>query len=391
MYQKFRYPNSLNNQALFSIVNQARELSDSDYWKNGKAVLVLLKKIVSKAKQEKEWYLYLETLCQILNHENNFGTNQNVLRYAKIFLRDSALYYEKALKKYPNSPLFVSIMTSYEEIFYVLRLYANSEWDFFWQYFETISKQCGSDIHYWKCRLEFALLNRNLSLANQAYDKLQKQNINYSNICYTCLWRIIEGYYILIDDPEQALLICNRILSRRLPQKAMWSYDICHNTSVKRQYFSLLHFSVITGNRKAYTQFLPYFPVPNCPDAIYTFDAYIYASSENFSALEAAVKVAAEDAEQLSDFSEWDGMEYMLSWMAYFKKYAKTGQTAIKICCNAHGFPAADENGKCSVEQMVLWFEEKADEIGARFEKNWKDFHYQPLKSSFYQCIGLDS
>lgn len=394
MFNNFKTLDSVNNLRLYSLVNQVRELAETNMRKNSKSILHLMKKILSLAKKEKKWYLYFETFRHVLYFLNENGNQIDIVQYSQVFFRDYITYFEKAIGQYSQEYLFRLVIQTYDEIFDAYKLFAQideEKWNRFWKYFEKAVTRCGNTFYYWRCRLEYAIMNRNVKMAQHAFTEFRKYSIDYRWHCYSCLQLVVIGYYILINDISQAEAISQQILSKNVQADAIEWLDICLRATPYRQYNYLLQFSIITANTEAFVYFLPrYMEIWHSIEySTDTYVAYYRSAIGDFSGLEEEIEIAVEDAQKLYTFPSWESMEYMLCWTVYFQKLYHSGTYTIKILCETENFPKPNKKGYCSIEAVILWFETKADELGAEFEKNWKQFTYQPLKKSYFNCCGL--
>lgn len=338
--------------------------------------------------------MYLETLRQLLYYETEFGNRLQTALYSQVFFQDSGRYLDEALAQYPGGGIKKDIILGYDDIFdaYKLCYQINDEkWDRFWLYFEKAVDRCGYGNYYWRCRLEFAILNRNKEMAKWSWKRYEKQPVDFRYRCYACNRLVVMGYYILIGETDRAQKLSDQILSRNVPKEASWMYDICLRSTLRLLYRHLLLWGVRTGNSEAFSHFFPAYleAVKNEERDADTYISYCRAAAGDFSGLEEDIAIAAEDAVKLSTFPPRYAMEYMLCWMAYFKKLCEAGTARVKIACKAQGTLQPDETGYCGTEELSSWFERKADNLGAEFEKNWKDFTYEPLKESYQICCGL--
>ncbi|MDE6984824.1 MAG: hypothetical protein K2O99_09895, partial [Lachnospiraceae bacterium] len=78
-----------------NLVARTQELTRGSYDlydQNYKILSTLLKRLLGLMKQEKEWYLYFYTLYELLYlnmRDNNFT---EIVKYAELYYKDSALY-----------------------------------------------------------------------------------------------------------------------------------------------------------------------------------------------------------------------------------------------------------------------------------------------------------
>lgn len=394
MYEKFKNPHTLKNPRLYSLVLQARQLYDQDYWKSGKTILAVIKKILPLAKKEREWYLYLETFYHLLYFETEFGNKLQTVVYSQIFFRESIQYFDEASAQYPGSILKKYMVMSYDDIFdaYKLCSQINEEkWERFWMYFKIAADCHGYGNYYWRCRLEFAILNRNKEMAEGILKEYEREQVDFAYNCYACNRLVVMGYYILIGETDLAKELSDQIIGGNVPKRAFWMYDDCPRSTLRCQYGHLLHYSLRTGNPEAFSRFLPDYleAVHNEGRDTNTYIAYCRAAAGDFSGMEEEIPIAADDAEKFSSFPAWEAMEDMLCWMAYFRKLWKTGTANVRVNGKAFGTLPLDEEGFCGTQELSRWFEKEADRLGADFEKNWKDFTYEPLKESYKICCGL--
>lgn len=117
-------PEQIENVELADIVRKLRRLSDGGYDlldNNHETIVRLLKRALKLAKQEKEWDVYFEGLEDIIYQYQRASDILEIVKWAEIFYRDSALYMDNALPNYPNSRLGYYNTFTYELIFNAYR------------------------------------------------------------------------------------------------------------------------------------------------------------------------------------------------------------------------------------------------------------------------------
>ena len=80
-------------------------------------------------------------------------------------------------------------------------------------------------------------------------------------------------------------------------------------------------------------------------------------------------------------------MEHFLYWHCYFELLDKSG--VHEAVCEMPEL-SGDENGKISCAALSRYFEEKADDLGMKFERARAKFDYTFLKRSCRECAGLE-
>ena len=107
VYEKVRFA-QIANQELADMMRRAQKLTQGSYElyeKNYKALSALFKKIINISRQEKEWYIYFNTLYNLMYADMRTQNYRQIVKYAEVYYRDSELYMDSALPNYPGTDM----------------------------------------------------------------------------------------------------------------------------------------------------------------------------------------------------------------------------------------------------------------------------------------------
>ena len=81
----------LKNDNLARLVRSVQSMTRGSYQmynQNYESLSSMLKKILQLSKQEKEWYLYFETIDDLLNLNSRVHNYAEIVKYAEIYYKD---------------------------------------------------------------------------------------------------------------------------------------------------------------------------------------------------------------------------------------------------------------------------------------------------------------
>lgn len=359
------------------------------YDKNEAAILRLLDKILVLAKKEKEWYLYFDALYCILYQLNRGDNFKAILKYAEIFFRDSALHMERELPNYPgtdmgetNSYCYANIFAAYSGFYQI-----NDEKmeTFMGMYKETVLKYGGA-VHYYNKEMCLAVLYRDRDRLKRAKNNFEKYEVEN---CYVCMHLPYFAYYLLNDDVEAAEEFLKQILTRQIPKKHQWCYNMCQNTEAQSLYLNIMYDCLIIGKPDYFFYFYKKYWLgkfgrqeEKYGREFLTLSIFCCAIAGDFSELEADLREAENIMEKSAAMTTDLCIHKYLSWWGYFCLLEKSGVQEVVL-----KLPCTEQTGKVLCRDAADWFEKEADRLGGLFEKAREKYDYRSIKDSYGRCV----
>ena len=113
-------PIKIESDEIRKLVSKTRDLTRGGYDlydQNYNVLVSILKRLLRLTKQEKEWHLYFYTLYELMylyTRNNNYA---EIVKYAELYYKDSALYMDRELSNYPNTDMASINVWVYDMIF----------------------------------------------------------------------------------------------------------------------------------------------------------------------------------------------------------------------------------------------------------------------------------
>lgn len=408
----FKNYEGVQSREILRLMEKANKLTDGDGYKlyddNAESLERILDKILTTAKQEKEWQCYFRTLYEMFYLLSRQDKCIKMLKYAEVFYRDSALYMDIAVADYPDIDTGYYSILCYSQIFSVYKKFPQITDEkmeaFMKQYCQTVEKY-GEDKNYYQDNLTLALLYKDITTAKQAKEKLEQSDIRS---CYLCAMKSVLGYYLLCEDYESLEHMIFEIRTRQIPAKHRWCYAHCYLAEDRELIREVLGYCLMFGRSEYFHKLLDenrnLFEIK--PDDAETLEFYLYACLRDWTNLSVAVKEMEKDVEnwQKGQQSTLGYMHDCLCWYCYFtmldreeRKEAATEpdrsgthKVATKLAEKVKTEYEKLENKKCSCLDIAAYFEKEADKIGAQMEASRKKFDYGALKRSYKECINME-
>lgn len=312
-------PEEIANAELANAVRQLQRISDGGYELrdvNHHTIVKLLKKILNLAKQDKEWYVYFEGITDILYQYGRFGDYLEMVKYAEIFYRDSALYMEQALAKYPDTNLSYMNTWIYDLIFEAYWHYHqidDRKMDAFMKQYEENAIKYGNTFCYYMDEMQLAALYRDVEMAKHGAQYFEKYESEMRS-CYICCHKQYLGYYLLLDNRQKAEELLLTFLHRRIPKEHLWCYKYCQQTENNAIYANVLKYCIELGAIDDFRYFYRKYWVKQ-PDESWragedlwqrTLSMYLCAISGHFEQMEEDLRQAEEDVKNAAHYGTLD-------------------------------------------------------------------------------------
>lgn len=110
----------LKTEELARLVRSVQNMTCGSYGlynDNYESLSSMLKKILMLSKQENEWYLYFETIDDLMNLNSRVHNYAEIVKYAEVYYKDYDAHMERELPNYPNTLLGALNTWIYEKIF----------------------------------------------------------------------------------------------------------------------------------------------------------------------------------------------------------------------------------------------------------------------------------
>ena len=167
----------LKNDNLARLVRSVQSMTRGSYQmynQNYESLSSMLKKILQLSKQEKEWYLYFETIDDLLNLNSRVHNYAEIVKYAEIYYKDYDAHMEAELPNYPNTLLGALNTWIYEKIFEAYYEYYqidDAKMEIFLKRYEQVALQFGKEYTYYSGLIKLGMLYRDMERTQEAARK----------------------------------------------------------------------------------------------------------------------------------------------------------------------------------------------------------------------------
>ncbi|MFG6376788.1 MAG: hypothetical protein K1W19_00445 [Lachnospiraceae bacterium] len=388
----------MDSEELRRLVNQIKTLTRGGYDAydaNAKTILRCLDKILLRAKEEKEWYLYFRALYYMLYELNRQGnSDKKILKYAEVFYYDQQLYMDRELPNYSNTNMSETNTDCMDIIFSVYRGYCqiqDEKMDDFMRMFEKCALKYGHEYIYYNALIRLGLLYHDMNMVKKGKENFEKCRCDG---CYVCNHYPHFGYYLMFDDLAGAEDLVSRIINKNIAQEYKWCYKYCQRATEKGMYARILCYCIQLGKTEMFLDVFErkgkYLFCEGEDDDDTTYFLFRLCAGD-VSGLEDAVKQAVVDIEleEKQRTSTLGSIYDFLCWYCYFHLLEKSGILKVKVNLGRSDTPRADKEGLTKCGELGTYYERKADEVGTKFAKSRKMFDYEGLKKSYEECIGI--
>ena len=384
---------NIKSQEIVGLIQKVRELAGDGYeiiHKNYEPFIKPYKKILHLAKQEKEWYLYFYTMDEILYLCCEHGKYDEVVKYAELYYKESALYMDREIPHYPERMAHLNtwIYNHIFEAYYQYHQIDDAKMDAFMQKYEENALKYGKTYVYYEDEMDLCVLYRDVQSARSAAQNFRRYE-NDMESCYVCGHKPYLAHLLLIGENRQAEELLRDFISKNIPKQHLWCYKYCRAVLPESLYRFVLYTCVMCGNEEAFRYFykkywkkLPYESRWE-PDAT-TFRRLLCVLSGTFKGLKDDICEAEKDIKENEKHATTvENIQMALEWWCYFTLLDRSGVHEIEI--SLPGLEASD--GKVSTLTVVSYMENRADEFGALFSKARARFDYEGLKDTYRNCF----
>lgn len=408
----------LKSEELTKLVSKVQAIAGDGYEvtsRNYEVFMKPMKKILKLAKQEKEWYLYFDTIYEILYLSCEHSKYDEVVKYAELYYRESALYMDREIPNYPNKNMAYLNTWIYGYIFEAYYRYhqiSDAKMDAFMEKYEENALKYGKTYKYYASVMELSVLYRDAEGAKHAAGGFRCYEKDMFS-CYVCGHRPYLSHLLLADEIRQAEEMMLNFINKNIPKQHLWCYKYCLAAEPVAMYRYVLYECIECGNEEAFCYFytkywkkLPY--ESQWESDAYTFRRLLCALSGVFRKLQDDIREAEKNIKEENHYSTVDNIELALDWWCYFTLLDRSGvheieislpgfnasggkvETGVQPAENAGSVNDAEDAGKVPTPAVASYMEKRADGLGALFSKARARFDYEGLKGTYRNCFLPD-
>ncbi|MCH5339669.1 MAG: hypothetical protein J1E03_12875 [Acetatifactor sp.] len=405
----------LKTEELTKLVSKVQAIAGDGYEvtsKNYEIFMKPMKKILRLSKQDKEWYLYFDTIYEILYLSCEHNKFDEVVKYAELYYRESALYMDMEIPNYPNKNMAYLNTWIYGYIFkayYHYHQINDEKMDVFMEKYEGNALKYGKTYKYYADVIKLSVLYRDVDGSKAAARHFRRYEKDMFS-CYVCGHKPYLSHLLLADEIRQAEEMMLNFINQNIPQQHLWCYKYCLDAGAIAMYRYVLHVCIECGNEEAFRHFytkywqkLPY--ESQWESDAYTFRRLLCALSGVFRKLKDDIREAEKNIKEENHFATVDNIELALDWWCYFTLLDRSGIHEVEIKLPALNTPdaktkedaqtadveesgkGAEDAGKVSTLSVAEYMEKRADEFGALFSKARARFDYEGLKGTYRNCF----
>lgn len=393
MFQKVK-TRELKGTELAGLVRRAQDFTRGSYDlydRNYDTLFKLCKRILQLSKQEGEWYVYFYAIYATLYLNKRQSNYREVVRYAEIYYKDSALYMDRELPNYPDTdmPLLnIYIYALVFEAYYEYYQIDDPKMEVFMKQYGEAAQKYGRHYDYCDDELSLALLYWNFDKARAAAHRFLEYEREIVG-CYVCAHLSYLEYLVFSGQTQQAEELMLDLIRKNIPQRHQWCYQYCEMAEPVEMYLIVLDACMDYGKTEEFRYFYGKYWRSLPRESKWQEDCCISqrllcAYDGCFDGLEGDLRTAEKIIDDERTNTTVDIMKGAINWWCYFILLYKGGVHKVEI--RLPGLDT-DEEGKASSLEVSAYMEKKADEYGRKFAKARAGFHYEPLKESYRKCL----
>lgn len=388
----------LKNDNLARLVRSVQSMTRGSYQmynQNYESLSSMLKKILQLSKQEKEWYLYFETIDDLLNLNSRVHNYVEIVKYAEIYYKDYDAHMEAELPNYPNTLLGALNTWIYEKIFEAYYEYYqidDAKMEIFLKRYEQVALQFGKEYTYYSGLIKLGMLYRDMERTQEAARKfLVYADDMARTYCYVCGHFPYLGQLLLTRQDQKAEELMLKMLHKNIPQKYQWCYRQCEMVQLDAMYVCMLCMSVRSGRIDAFHYFYKKYwskleRKNQCAPDNGSFQRLMGVYGGYFDRIEEDLQQALDNIKDENKHTTIGNMYEFLQWWCYFCLVDKGGIHKISIALPELEL---DENGQVSTLEFSDYLQKKADIYGRKFAQVRAKFDYDHVKAD-YQEVFLE-
>lgn len=388
----------LKNDNLARLVRSVQNMTRGSYQmynQNYESLSSMLKKILQLSKQEKEWYLYFETIDDLLNLNSRVHNYAEIVKYAEIYYKDYDAHMEAELPNYPNTLLGALNTWIYEKIFEAYYEYYqidDAKMEIFLKRYEQVALQFGKEYTYYSGLIKLGMLYRDMERTQEAARKfLVYADDMARTYCYVCGHFPYLGQLLLTRQDQKAEELMLKMLHKNIPQKYQWCYRQYEMVQLDAMYVCMLCMSVRSGRIDAFHYFYKKYwskleRKNQCAPDNGSFQRLMGVYGGYFDRIEEDLQQALDNIKDENKHTTIGNMYEFLQWWCYFCLVDRGGIHKISIALPELEL---DENGQVSTLEFSDYLQKKADIYGRKFAQVRAKFDYDHVKAD-YQEVFLE-
>lgn len=386
----------LKNDNLARLVRSVQSMTRGSYQmynQNYESLSSMLKKILQLSKQEKEWYLYFETIDDLLNLNSRVHNYAEIVKYAEIYYKDYDAHMEAELPNYPNTLLGALNTWIYEKIFEAYYEYYqidDAKMEIFLKRYEQVALQFGKEYTYYSGLIKLGMLYRDMERTQEAARKfLVYADDMARTYCYVCGHFPYLGQLLLTRQDQKAEELMLKMLHKNIPQKYQWCYRQCEMVQLDAMYVCMLCMSVRSGRIDAFHYFYKKYwskleRKNQCAPDNGSFQRLMGVYGGYFDRIEEDLQQALDNIKDENKHTTIGNMYEFLQWWCYFCLVDKGGIHKISIALPELEL---DENGQVSTLEFSDYLQKKADIYGRKFAQVRAKFDYDHVKADYQEVF----
>ena len=381
--------NELKTEELARLVQKAQDLtrnSDRAVNDNYNLFASIHKRVLKLSKQESNWHLYFVTLYEMLFLNVSHHKNDEVVKYAEIFYKESDLHMDRELPNYPNTDMSFYNTWIYGLIFsayYEYHQIDDAKMDVFLARYEESALKYGKTYKYYDDLMKLSILYRDADMAKNAAKNFRRYEKDMQS-CYVCGHREYLYHLLLLGENRQAEELMLKLIHKNIPKQHLWCYESCQNAAPEVMYWSVLYDGTRCGNEEMfhyifekYWKTLPH--ESQWKSNAFAFRRLLCAAVGFFDEWKDDIEEAEREIREERQYTTVDNIEFALEWWCYFALLDRSGVHEVEI-----SLPGLDASDALSV---ASYMEKRADEFGALFSKARAKFDYEGLKGTYRNCF----
>lgn len=387
-------PVKIESDEIRELICRTQDLTQGGYDlydQNYKVLISLLKRLLRLTKQEKEWHLYFYTLYELMylySRNNNYA---EIVKYAELYYKDSALYMDRELPNYPNTNMAYINIWTYSRIFEAYYTYYqidDAKMETFMRRYEEAALKYGKTYEYYADEISLSILYLDRDRMERAvrnflcYEKEMES-------CYVCGHLPYLRHFLLVGQEQRAEELMLDYIHKNIPQKHVWCYKYCQNAEPDSMYLDMMRLCVSSGNVEKFQYFYEKYwmklpPETRLNDEAGSFQRLLAAYDGCFDKLDKDIEQATEDIREENDDTTVHNMNAFLEWWCYFILLDRSGVHKVSV-----KFPEleTDAQGQVSTLAASNYMQAKADLHGNRFAQARPQFDYCFAKKSYRKCF----
>ncbi len=238
--------NHVIDDKLWELVQRANHLTEGGYevWDDNAAALVpVMERILVLSREREEWQIYFYDMAKLFWFIRRSTVNNIPLSFkiSEMFHHDFTQRLGENVGSF-GSEWRVDLASKILSFYCEYPQMDDRKIERMMDVFCECEKRYGGQWNYgnYTAVMDFALLNKDKALAEEAAKKLKAAPYDGRCYCYVCNYaRPMIGYYILHKESEEAKEMVLRIIGKDIPAKYRWCFEECQQADEKDEgYFA---------------------------------------------------------------------------------------------------------------------------------------------------------